>query len=94
METLSGVTAQSMADELPNHAKVLLLDNTAAGLTNIPRLVLTSDDGDTLAMDAFVAAIKAKGGSKVTAEHVATDHVWADRRIALESAISNWLTAY
>jgi uncharacterized protein len=94
METLSGVTAQSMAHELQTHAKDFRLDNATAGLTNVPLLVLTSDDGHAPATDAFVAAIKAKGGTEVTADHVGTDHNWSDRRIALQSAIINWLAAY
>jgi hypothetical protein len=38
-----------------------------------------------------VHAIEAKGGHKITAIHVATDHGWSDHRIALESAIITWL---
>jgi hypothetical protein len=38
-----------------------------------------------------VHAIEAHGGHKVTAIHVATDHGWSDHRIALETAILNWL---
>jgi len=41
--------------------------------------------------DALVAAIKAKGGTKITAIHMDTDHGWADHRIALESAVITWL---
>jgi len=34
-----------------------------------------------------VNAIEAGGGHEITAMHVATDHSWSDRRIALESTI-------
>jgi uncharacterized protein len=91
MEGLSGVTAQSMADEDRANAKAFHLENAAAGLTQIPLLVLTSDDGLTPDSDALVHAIEARGGHKITAIHVATDHGWSDHRIALESAILTWL---
>jgi len=91
MEGLSGVTAQSMADEDRANAKAFRMENAAAGLTQTPLLVLTSDDGLAPDSDALVHAIEAKGGHKVTTIHVATDHGWSDHRIALESAILTWL---
>jgi pimeloyl-ACP methyl ester carboxylesterase len=91
MESLSGVTAQSMADELQANAKAFRLRNTAAGLSQTPLLVLSSDDEFAPQTDALVHSIEAKGGHKVTAMHVATDHSWSDHRIALESTILTWL---
>ena len=91
MEGLSGVTAQSMADEDRANAKAFRMENAAAGLTQIPLLVLTSDDGLAPDSDELVHAVEAKGGHKITTVHVATDHGWSDHRIALESAILTWL---
>jgi pimeloyl-ACP methyl ester carboxylesterase len=91
MEGLSGVTAQSMADEDRANAKAFRMENDVAGITQVPLLVLTADDGLAPDSDAFVHAIEAKGGHKVTAIHVATDHSWSDHRIALESTIITWL---
>lgn len=91
MEGLSGVTAQSMADEDQANAKAFRLEDTATGLTQIPLLVLTADDGLAPQSDALVHAIEARGGHQVTAIHVATDHSWSDHRIALESTILTWL---
>src|SRR3984893_4941194 len=91
MEGLSGVTAQSMADEDRANAKAFRMENAAAGLTQTPLLVLTSDDGLAPDSDALVHAIEAKGGHNITTIHVATDHGWSDHRIALESAILTWL---
>src|SRR6266403_1108851 len=91
MEGLSGVTAQSMADEDRANAKAFRMENAAPGLTQTPLLVLPSDDGLAPDSDALVHAIEAKGGHKVTTIHVATDHGWSDHRIALESAILTWL---
>jgi pimeloyl-ACP methyl ester carboxylesterase len=94
MEGLSGVTAQSMADENRANAKAFRMENAAAGLTQMPLLVLTSDDGLAPDSDALVHAIEAKGGHKITVIHAATDHGWSDHRIALESAILTWLQRF
>jgi pimeloyl-ACP methyl ester carboxylesterase len=90
-ETLAGVTAESMADEVIANAKTFRLDTTVDGLTRMPLLVLSADDGLAPGTDALVRAIAAKGGQKVTSIHVATDHGWADHRIFLESTIITWL---
>ena len=91
MESLAGVTAESMADEVKVHAKEFLVANTAAGLAQIPLLALTADDNLAGHTDSLVASIKAKGGTRVTSMHVATDHVWSDHRIALEGIVITWL---
>jgi len=91
METLAGVTAESMAAELTAHADELSFAGAAAGLTGTELLVLTSDDGNTERTNDLVRAIRAKGGHRVTEKHVATDHGWSDRRIELEADVINWL---
>ena len=93
MESLAGVTPESMVDEIHIHAQEFALRNAAHGLVNTPLLALTSDDGLADHTDAFVAAVKAVGGNKVTTYHVATDHSWSDHRIALEATIITWLSA-
>jgi pimeloyl-ACP methyl ester carboxylesterase len=90
-ETLAGVTAESMADEVTVNAKAFGFSNAVAGLTQMPLLVLSADDGLAPETDALVKAVEANGGKKVTAIHVATDHLWSDHRILLESTILNWI---
>lgn len=92
MESLAGVTPESMVDEIHVNAQEFALKNTATGLARIPLLALTSDDGLAEHTDALVKAIKAAGGKQVTTMHVATNHSWSDHRIALESTIINWLS--
>lgn len=92
LESLAGVTAESMADEVHSNAKAFRMENAAAGLSQVPLLALTSDDGLAPDTDALVRAIEAKGGHKTTTLHFATDHSWSDRRITLESEIIKWLT--
>lgn len=93
MESLAGVTADSMAAEVHAHAREFRLQSAAAGLTRTRLLALTSDDGLAAHTDALVDAIRANGGSQITYRHVATDHSWSDHRIALESTILTWLAA-
>jgi len=80
-----------MADEVIANAKAFGFDRTVDGLTQLPLLVLSADDGLAPGTDALVKAIAAKGGQKVTSIHAPTDHSWSDRRIYLESTIINWL---
>jgi uncharacterized protein len=93
METLADVTAESMVDELAAHPQDFVVAGTAAGLAQIPVLAITANDHLAPQTDALVAAIKAKGGTKVTATHLDTDHGYSDRRIALESIVITWLSA-
>lgn len=93
MESLAGVTAESMADELRGNADRWRFGLAAPGLASTPMLVLTSDDGLAPHADSLVAAVRARGNHAVTTQHVATDHSWSDRRIALESAVLRWLAA-
>jgi uncharacterized protein len=92
METLADVTAESMVDELVAHAKEFVVAGTAAGLAQIPVLAITSNDHLASQTDALVAAIKAKGGTRVNTAHLDTDHGYSDRRIALESIVITWLS--
>jgi uncharacterized protein len=91
METLAGVTAASLVDEVRAHAKEFIVANAAAGLVQMPLLALTADDHLAPHTDNLVAAIKAKGGTRVTTMHVATDHSWSDHRVALEGIVISWL---
>jgi pimeloyl-ACP methyl ester carboxylesterase len=90
MESVAGVTAESLGEDIaataPSHPMA-----AAAGLVKTPYLALTSDDGFAPNTDALVGAIRALGGAQVSELHVATDHSWSDRRLALEAAILTWL---
>ena len=91
MESLAGVTAESMADDAITHAKEFSFSNTVDGLAQVPLLVLSANDGLAPSTDALVDEITLKGSKQVTAIHVATDHGWSDHRIFLETTIINWL---
>jgi uncharacterized protein len=91
MESLNGVTAESMAAELRDNAAAFRMENAAAGLAQIPLLAVTADDGLAPDAAALLGAIAAKGGHQASVKHFATDHSYSDQRIALESEILNWL---
>jgi uncharacterized protein len=90
---LSGVTAESMADEVRSLSRDLRFESDAASLTQVPILAFTADDGFAPDTNALISAIEGRGGRKVTSMHVATDHNWSDHRITLESVILGWLAA-
>ncbi|MGD0892633.1 MAG: alpha/beta fold hydrolase [Terracidiphilus sp.] len=93
MESLAGVTAESMADEI-SKLSAFNFGNAAAGLVPVPLLVLTANDGLAPSADSLVAAVKAGGGKNVTEIHQATDHSWSDHRIFLEATVINWLAQF
>jgi pimeloyl-ACP methyl ester carboxylesterase len=91
MESLAGVTAGQMADEILANGPAWRFDRAVDGLAGVPLLVLTSDDGLAPSADTLVMKVRAAGNKRVTTMHAATDHSWSDRRIALEAAIFSWL---
>ena len=91
MESLTGVTAESMASDLVAHAGEFNFSALADGLIHTPLLVLTSNDDNVDGDDALVSSIRSKGGHQATKTHVATDHVWSDRRIELAADVITWL---
>jgi acetyl esterase/lipase len=91
MESLVGVTSESMADELIAGAPKWRVADATSGLARLPLLVITSNDGLAPQADALVKAVRAKGNASVTTVHYATDHSYSDRRISLEGSIVKWL---
>jgi uncharacterized protein len=91
MESLAGVTPESMADELIANAAKWHVADAVPGLARLPLLVITSNDGLAPQGDALVKALRAKGNTSVTAVHYPTDHSYSDKRIAVEASIIEWL---
>lgn len=93
MESLTGVTPESMADEIRSKGAHWRFVDAEPGLAHLPMLVLTADDGLAPASDSLVVALRALGNDRITMLHEQTDHSWSDRRIELESTVINWLDA-
>ena len=91
MESLN-TTAERMADEVMANGAKWTFDVAAPGLASTPLLVLTSDDGLAPMNDALVKNLRARGNTRITTAHEATDHGWSDRRIALEAYVLRWLS--
>jgi uncharacterized protein len=91
MESLAGTSPEKMADEIIGFSPRLSFNAAVAkGLSKKPLLVITSDDGLAAMGDKLAAAVKADGGP-VTGLHIATDHSYSGKRIALEAAVIQWL---
>jgi pimeloyl-ACP methyl ester carboxylesterase len=91
MESLSGVTALSMADELIAGTARWRFETAASGLAHMPMLVLTADDGLAAQTDPLVQRLRSLGNTRLTTGHQPTDHAWSDKRIALQTAVLHWL---
>lgn len=88
METLAGVTPQSMADEVGKNAKAFSLASAAPTLLGRPVLILSSDDD----LAPHVAPLaKTLAGPNLTTAHVATDHAWNTARVRLQAEVIGWL---
>jgi uncharacterized protein len=91
METLAGVTPDSMANEVESHRQEMALRGTVEGLKSKPLLVVSANDGLAPGTDALMSALRAAGDDEITAAHIATDHSYSDRRIELEARVIDWL---
>ena len=84
-------TPDALMDEiLANGSKWDFVDYTP-DLKSRPVLILTADDGLTPDNQRLAAALKSAGDADVMEEHMATDHSYSDRRIALEAVVVRWL---
>ena len=93
MAPLAGCTPESLAKEVIANADAWNIPSLAPALAARPMLVITSDDGFTPSNDAFVAALHKAGATRVTTLHLATDHSYSDKRIALQTAVLAFLAA-
>ncbi|HEY3949237.1 alpha/beta hydrolase [Phenylobacterium sp.] len=93
METLAGTSPEKMADEvIAMSPRLSFTAEVARGLSGKPLLIVTSDDGLAPTNEKLAAAVKADGG-RVEMQHIATDHSYSGKRIALEAAVIRWLQA-
>ena len=84
-------TPEALMDEVvANASKWDFVDYTGE-LKSRPALIITADDGLTPDNQRLAAALKSAGDADVTEQHMATDHSYSDKRIALESVVVRWL---
>jgi pimeloyl-ACP methyl ester carboxylesterase len=91
LSPLVGCTAESLAREiLANRSRWDFVDY-AGKLAPRPVLITTADDGSAPSNGALADALRKAGDAKVSLVHMATDHGYSDHRIALETAVIEWL---
>jgi pimeloyl-ACP methyl ester carboxylesterase len=91
MAPLAGCTPEGLARETLANAAQWSFLSKAGALKSRPALVITSDDGRAPANDAFTAALRGAGDTRVTTLHLNTDHSYSDQRTALSKAVLQWL---
>lgn len=93
IDSLAGCTAESLAREMLGHRDEK--DWNFLGYAELfgtrPLLVISANDGLAPQTDRLVAAVSQKPGAQVVTRHFATDHGYSDQRIAMETAVLNWL---
>ncbi len=88
---LAGCTAQSLATELLANTAHWDFTNFAPLLNPRPILVITSDDHLAPPADLLAANLRALHDPHITTLHLATDHSYSGQRIALATAVIDWL---
>jgi pimeloyl-ACP methyl ester carboxylesterase len=88
---LAGSTPESLAQELLANTKRWDFPDFAPLLSPRPILIITSDDNLAPPNDLLAANLRSLNDPHLTTLHLTTDHVYSGQRIALETAVINWL---
>src|SRR5277367_2972482 len=91
MAPLHGTTPEALGQEAVTHRVEWGNETLAKMLVKRPVLVISSDDGLAGQDKAFADDLIKDGNMQVSEVHLATDHAYSDRRIALETAVLTWL---
>jgi pimeloyl-ACP methyl ester carboxylesterase len=88
---LAGSTPEGLIAEAKQHATEWNYIDYAPNLKTRPILQVESHDGNEPDNKAIAEALRKAGDTQVTEVYFETDHVYSDKRIALQTAIVNWL---
>ena len=91
LSPLHGCTAESLAQDILDHAAAWRFEEHAKGLASRPFLAVTSDDGNAESNDDLAEAIRKNGDVHVTTQHFATDHSYSDKRQEMSAVVVKWL---
>ena len=91
LSALRGCTAETLAQDILDHAAGWRFEEHAKSLAPRPFLAITSDDGNAKANDDLAEAIRKDGDTHVTTQHFATDHSYSDKRQEMSAAVVQWL---
>ena len=89
--SLHGATPETVADEILGRGRNWDLPANAARLAKLPILTITAKYGGAGENKATTAALRAAGNRRVAAVELATDHPYADHRMALAATVTGWL---
>lgn len=89
--SLGPITAADIADNLIRRGEAWNLPALAPKLARTPILTIYATHGGAKENRAFAETLKAQEGARVTATELATDHSFADKRIALAAEVLRWL---
>lgn len=84
---LAGTSAKTLAAELAVNVDRWRFAALAPGLVHHSILAITSDDGLTVEVASLIARLREAGNTHAREIHIATDHAYSDRRIALTEAV-------
>jgi len=90
--SLAGTDAARLMSEVERHANDWDLLETAPKLARKPLLIVDAQYGNAAQVAPLAAAIRSRGGN-LKAVTLASDHAFADHRIALAGVTVNWLEA-
>jgi pimeloyl-ACP methyl ester carboxylesterase len=88
---LAGTTPQGLLDEAKANMAHWDYVDWAPLLKSRPVLVIESHDGTVADNKVFAETLRKTGSTQLTETYFETDHAYADHRIALQTAILNWL---
>ncbi|MBQ4853172.1 alpha/beta hydrolase [Rhodanobacter sp. B2A1Ga4] len=91
MAPLAGCTPDGLARELLQHGADWSFQSRVDALKNRSVLVVTSDDGLAAENNAFAAALRKAGDTRVSTKHLPTDHAYSDQRLELSKTVLAWL---
>jgi pimeloyl-ACP methyl ester carboxylesterase len=91
---LAGTTPEALVAEIQAGPDALRFTSMTDALKSRPVLLITADDGSPKTSHQLAEQLKAAGDKDVGEIHMTTDHPFSDHRIALESAVVQWLDAH
>lgn len=89
--SLAGTDAAALTAEAERHARDWDLLDDAAPLAAKPLLLVGAERGNSRQVAPLADAVRARGGKLLRTQTLASDHGFADARIALSGIVVDWL---
>jgi pimeloyl-ACP methyl ester carboxylesterase len=90
---LGGATVDGLVGEIASEPGRWDFRGFTPSLASRPVLLITADDGSEPASHDLAQRLRAAGDGDVREVHMTTDHPYSDHRLALETAVVDWLQA-